>query len=162
MRLSIEIEYEIFTPQMASWICAAGSSAEGIDAEKMRQIVSIGRFPADILTGIGCEDLEIVTTISVFEKMVFDHGIGTDILSRFHSILCAPKQIFNSASRPGSVVVVTLEIQRGNPIIIPIQLSKPVGKYQPNVHWVSSAYAKDNPRQLQKWEKDGLLLWGTT
>jgi len=162
MILSIRVEYEVFTPEMAAWICEAGSSAEGIDTEKMRQIVSIGRFPAGILAGIGCDDLEIVTTISVFEKMVFDHGIGTDILSKFHAILCAPKQIFNSASRPGSVVVVTLEFQRGNPIIIPIQLSKHVGKYQPNVHWVSSAYAKDNPDQLQKWENDGLLLWRTT
>lgn len=160
--MSTKVEYEIFTPEMASWICAAGSSAEGIDEEKMRQIVSIGRFPPDILAGIGCEDLEIVATVSVFEKMVFDHGLGTDVLSRFHAVLCAPKQIFNSASRPGSVVVITLEVQRGNPIIIPIQLSKSVGKYQPNVHWVSSAYAKDNPGQLQKWEKDGLLLWSTT
>ncbi|WP_275075636.1 hypothetical protein [Providencia rettgeri] len=151
-------EYDVFTSEMARWIQTEGMNGS-IEPKDMRRIVSIGRFSPCLLQSIGCNDLEIVTTISIIEKMIFDHAIGIDFLSTLHTIICTPKQIFRSASRSDSVVVITFENQRGNPIIIPIQLNKEQAVGKNRVHWISSVYAKDNPNQLGVWEQKGLLLW---
>ena len=150
---------EPLTAALVAWISETGLSGP-IPAQRMRAILSIGRFPTDMLNVLGCKDLELVTTISVLEKMIFDHGLRYDHLCGLHSLICRPEKIFRSASRPEtSVVILSLETLRDRPIILPIELNKPMAKGQHPVHWLSSGYAKDNREMIDRWEKNGLLIW---
>lgn len=150
---------ELLTAELVAWIKATGLAGP-IPPDRMRAMLTIGRFTPEMLALLKCDDLELVTTISVLEKMIFDHGLREDHLCRLHGMICQPEKIFKSATRPDtSVVIMSLETLRAHPIILPIELSKPMAKGQPAVHWLSSGYAKDNQAMIAKWERDGYLIW---
>lgn len=150
---------ELLTPELVEWIRSTGQAGP-IPPERMRAMLSIGRFTQEMLTLLQCQDLELVTTISVLEKMIFDHGLRADHLCRLHHLICRPEKIFKSASRPNtSVVIMSLETLREQPIILPLELEKPMAKGKAPVHWLSSGYAKDNQNIIAKWKRDGLLIW---
>jgi hypothetical protein len=48
---------------------------------------------------------------------------------------------------------------KGDPLIASIVVNTPDAAAKPNMHWLTSAYAKDNHQKLVDWENDGLLLW---
>lgn len=150
---------EPLTADLVEWIRVTGQAGP-IPPERMRATLIIGRLTQQMLALLKCEDLELITTISVLEKMIFDHGLRADHVCGLHGLICQPEKIFKSASRPEtSVVIMSLETLRARPIILPIELGKRMAKGQPSVHWLSSGYAKDNPGMIDKWKRDGLLIW---
>lgn len=122
--------------------------------------VVVGRFSPDMLMVLACDDHELVTSISVLEKMMFDHAISAERVKGLHQLVCTPQKVFRSATHPDtSIVVLTPEELRGCPILVPVRLNHRSGAGKPLMHWVASAYAKDHPEMLAKWEQRGLLLW---
>lgn len=125
--------------------------------------VVIGRFTTDMLSRLKCADHELVTSVSVLEKMMFDHGLSAPKLKSLHQTICQPERIYQSASHPtSSIVVMTLETVGIKPVLVPIWLSKPGATGKPPDHWVSSAYAKDDAGIFNRWDAAGLLLWKKT
>ena len=150
---------EQLTAELVAWIKNTGLAGP-IEPDRMRAMLSIGRFSQEMLGLLQCEDLELVTTISVLEKMIFDHGLKEEHLCGLHGLICQPEKIFKSATRPDtSVVIMSLETLRERPIILPIELGKRMAKGKPSMHWLSSGYAKDNRDIIAKWKSDGLLIW---
>lgn len=153
------MQREPLTNDLVKWIQDEGVKGT-IPQARMEHHVVIGRLSAEMLTILGCDDLELFTSVAVLEKMLFDHGISVDKLTDLSRLVCIPQTVYKSASRPhDSVVVVSVETLRENPILVPIHLGKQLGRGGPVVHWVSSCYAKDNPAIFDRWERDGLLIW---
>lgn len=153
------MQREPLTIELVQWIHDEGLRGK-IPRARMEHHVVIGRLTAEMLAILGCDDLELFTSVAVLEKMLFDHAISTDKLLDLSRLVCLPKSVYRSASRPNdSVVVVSLETLRANPILVPIHLGKQLGRSGPVVHWVSSCYAKDNPAIFERWNRDGLLIW---
>lgn len=150
---------EQLTDALVQWIHDEGVRGT-IPEKRMSDHVVIGRFTPQMLAILGCNDRELVTSVSHLEKMMFDHAISAARLKNLHGIICTPEKIFRSASQPAtSIVVMTIETLRYMPIIVPIHLDKPGATGKAPDHWVASAYAKDQPAMLAKWEARGLLMW---
>lgn len=150
---------ENLTDALVQWVQDEGSKGT-IPAFRMDHHVVIGRFPAQMLTILNCADQELVTSVSVLEKMMFDHGISATKLKSLHQTICQPQQIYKSATHTTtSVVVVTMQNLSNKPILVPIWLSKAGSTGKAPVHWVSSGYVKDDPKIFSTWEAKGLLLW---
>lgn len=153
------MQTEPLTHGLVTWIQASGLAGT-IPPARMEHHVLIGRFTAEMLAILGCDDLEIRTSVAVLEKMMFDHAIGVPKLVNLHQLICTPQAVYRSASRPhDSIVVITLEVLRGAPIMATVHLNKRQARGQASVHWVTSCYAKDNPAIIQRWETDGLTIW---
>lgn len=121
--------------------------------------IAIGRFSQDMLEILQCKDLELETSVAVLDKMIFDHGIPASSLGRLSTLIETPQFIYKSATQTESVVVVSVEMLKAAPILIPIWIEKQGPKGKPNMHWVSSAYAKDDPNILARWDYQGLRIW---
>jgi hypothetical protein len=56
--------------------------------------------------------------------------------------------------------VVTAEMPDGiNPLLIQIKIDVTGASGKSNFHWTASAYAKEKPEIIERWERNGLLLW---
>lgn len=121
-------------------------------------ILHVGQTPA-LLVGLGLPDLPLVVTGKTIDKVFFDHGITKGVIERVHSLVSTPKTVYKAAPphHAGSVVV-TFEVHRGNPIIIPIRASKRFGR-EFIANEVTSIYAKEGVSYEQWWTSAGLLIW---
>lgn len=143
---------------LLDWIKSEGGR-NAIPETALDDHVVLGRFNAGMLAILKCVDLEIVTSVAVLDKMLFDHGISINKLERLHSLICSPIKVYQSATQSTSVVIMTVELHRGKPILLPIWLNKPGATGKPPMHWLSSGYTKDNPNWQSTWDSKGLLLW---
>lgn len=153
------MQREHLTDALVQWVHDEGSKGT-IPAYRMDHHVVIGRFTTNMLTILNCADQELVTSVSVLEKMIFDHGISAAKLKSLHQTICQPQRIYKSATHPAtSVVVMTMQNLGNKPILVPISISKPGPTGKQPVHWVASGYVKDDPNIFAKWDANGLLLW---
>lgn len=136
--------------------------AEMENNPKHELLLELGPTPKHILQAGGqqFQNLDLVIKAKTIGKMHFDHGVAKGVIERLPQILEAPKAIYHSASnmKGSSVVVMTFEIQRGYPLIVPIHAGKPIGRGR-FCNEVTSMYAKEGPNPEEKWEKAGLLIW---
>lgn len=154
--------WQLLTDTLVDWIQTEGSKGL-IQPNRLGDRVVIGRFTKDMLARLGCADLELVTSVSVLEKMMFDHGISASKLKSLHQTICTPERVYRSASHPQtSVVVMTLQRLGAKPILIPIWLNKASAAGKPAMHWVASGYVKDDPNIFTRWDAAGLLIWPQT
>jgi len=123
------------------------------------QVLEIGRTPKILIDKAQFPDIKLAVNAKVISKMCFDHGLATSMLKRLPEIINNPKSLFLSAnaSQTDSVVVMTFEVKGGNPIIIPIQKNRKVGRKLYNL--VTSGYAKEGNDPDKKWREKGLLIW---
>jgi hypothetical protein len=105
-------------------------------------------------------DLPIAITGKVIGKAHFDHGINKNLIKNLPKVLLDAKCVFKSAnsSQADSVVILTLEVHRSFPVIVPIRRNHQVGRGQ-RYNLVTSIYGKEGPDPEPKWKLDGLLLW---
>jgi hypothetical protein len=127
------------------------------------KILLLGDTPEYLVEKAQFPPLQLAIKSSILSKACFDHGIATPMLKRLPDIIGSPKCLFRSASQVGSVVVVTLEIKGGNPIVIPLRPNMQVGRGA-FYNLVVSMYAKQGPDPIIKWKDDGLLIheWPAT
>ncbi|SMD13864.1 hypothetical protein [Pseudomonas sp. URIL14HWK12:I5] len=134
--------------------------AEVDEKPRHELILELGPTPAQILQSVGqnFQGLDLIIKGKTIGKMHFDHGVSKGVIERLPDILQSPKAIYQSATGPDGIVVMTFEIQRGYPLIIPIHANKRVGRDR-SCNVIASMYAKEGPDPQEKWEKAGLLLW---
>ena len=144
--------------EIATVICE-GSKTNTLSPEDLRHQVQLGRFPAAILADLSIPDLQVVTSVAVLAKLANKHKLSPAIIVNLHHLIGQPKAIFSSASRKDSIVIVCMMMVEGDPLIASIVVDTPDAALKPNMHWLTSAYAKDNHQKLVDWENEGLLLW---
>lgn len=147
------------TLEVAQLLEAAIKAEEKLDNDlRMKQVV-LGRFPLEVLEAMKIDDLEVVTSISVLAKLMEKHKLSAAVVSGLHDLICNPVAVYDSATKKGSVVVLTVHLIGGDPIIAAIVINTPDALGKPNMHWLTSAYAKDNHAKFHEWEAAGLLRW---
>ena len=144
--------------ELVRGIQKAALEGSASDQERRNQVL-LGRFPQNLLDALKVPDLEIVTSVSIIEKMIFEHGLTPPVIADLHNLVCVPNAVYQSATQGDSIVVLTIQITRQLPVIAAIKIDKPDSAGKPNIHWLASAYPKDHTEMFNRWEKLGLLLW---
>lgn len=121
-------------------------------------VLRVGQTP-ELLIKYGLPELDLVITGRTIDKSVFDHGISKGVIERLHTLISSPKTLYRSAPpHTNGSVVVTLEMHRQCPVIIPIRANKQFGRDR-FVNEITSVYAKEGGNFEQRWRSEGLLLW---
>lgn len=120
-----------------------------------RAAVRIGRT-SEPLRRAGLGDNPVSVSDKVIDKAIYDHGLPASAIMSLPEELAEPVMVFKSATQPDSYVVITSDTHRGKPIAVPVR-TKQVANHIENV--VLSAYAIDDPKRLERWAKDGLLIY---
>lgn len=124
-----------------------------------RNQVLLGKFPREVLTALKIPDLDVVTSVSVLAKIMDQHELSAATVAGLHEIICDPVAVYDSATEPGSVVILTMRMVKGDPIIAAIVVNTPDAFKKGHMHWLTSAYPKENHAKFAEWERDGLLRW---
>lgn len=125
-----------------------------------RHQVLIGRFAKEVLTTIDIPDRAVVTSVRLLVKIMEKHGLPPETVASLRELILKPVAVYESATERDSIVVVTIEMPDGiNPLIVAIRIDVPDSANKPNMHWMVSAYAKDDPAIVKRWEANGLLIW---
>jgi hypothetical protein len=143
---------------LAKVICT-GSKNNALSGDDLRSQVVLGRFPQPVLSALSIPDLDVVTSVSVLAKVSKKHNLGLGVISDLHGMICAPEAVYRSATRSDSVAIVTMIMIDDDPLIAAIAIDMPDAYLKPNMHWLTSAYGKENHEKLEDWEAEGLLLW---
>lgn len=121
-------------------------------------VLTVGHTPP-LLISHGLADLPLVITGRTIDKAFFDHAIKRGVIERLHALISSPVTIYKSAPpHSNGNVVVTMELQGGWPIIIPIRSSKQFGRTF-IANEITSVYAKEGGSFESRWQSEGLLLW---
>ena len=122
-------------------------------------VLSLGGTPSYLVEKAGFPSLDMAVKASVLSKACFDHGIKPAVLKRLPDIIAGPKSLFRSANPVfiDSVVVLTLELQNGHPVVIPLRKDQRVGRTA-RYNLVSSVYGKEGIDPAVKWRQQGLLI----
>jgi len=122
-------------------------------------VLELGATPK-LLIDLGFPELPLIIKATTIGKICFDHGINTGTIERLPKLVNSPSHVFKSNSQyvaDKSAILITVEFKNFNPIIIAIHKHKKVGRSL--VNEVVSMYAKEGPNPIDKWTKDGLLMW---
>lgn len=131
--------------------------AETAGKPKHELVLDVCSTPT-LLLAYGFSPWRVVIKAKTIGKIFFDHGLTQGQIERIPVMLGKPMAIYKSATRPGSVVVLTYENKAGWPVIVPIAKDQAIGR-GPLVNEVSSVYAKTGPNPTAAWKAEGLLLW---
>ncbi|CAE6715865.1 MULTISPECIES: MuF-C-terminal domain-containing protein [Paraburkholderia] len=125
-----------------------------------RHQVLIGRFTKEALTVINIPDRAVVTSVRLLVKIMEKHGLPPETVASLRELILKPVAVYESATERDSIVVVTIEMPDGiNPLLVAIRVDVPDSANKPNMHWMVSAYAKNDPEIVKRWEANGLLIW---
>lgn len=130
-----------------------------LSGEMGKQVAITVTNTPQIFEKIGARQLPIVMTDGVVEKVLHEkHGIAVDTLKQIPSQLHDPIMVFDSATEPNSLVVMTeLKDTKGKTIIAAIHLSKQYGRHE--VNNVASIYGKDRNRWFSEQIEKGRLRY---
>lgn len=121
-----------------------------------REPLSIGRVPP-VLRIVGVSDAPMVMPPSVIQKVtVKKHTLTREMVEQIPSALRDPIFVFNSATAPDSVTVLTDIRHEGSNVIAAIHMDRPSPRATANI--VVSLHERP-ASQIEKWIKDGLILY---
>lgn len=127
--------------------------------ELRRNQVLLGKFPQEVLSALKIDDLDVVTSVSVLAKIMDKHQLSAATVSELHGLICNPLAVYDSATEQGSVVILTMRLVGQDPIIAAISVNTPDAYKKGKMHWLTSAYPKENQAKFAQWERAGLLRW---
>lgn len=133
--------------------------ADRIDAvlrgEMGGEPIYLGNTPA-VLQRLGMKALPMGMTESNADKSVFDHGILAREMKSIADMIADPVAVFDSASTPGTFVVVTdLVKSDGRPVIVAIHPNREIRRVASNE--VKSMYPRnDHIETMTRWFRDNL------
>lgn len=125
------------------------------------QVLFLGTTPQYLVGHAGFDELPLIIKGKTISKICFDHGVQTSVIKRLPEIIHKPKSVFAPALEVhrDSVVVLTFELHRGSPIIIPVKKNVKVGRSKTDYNVVTSAYAKEGGDIERRWRDEKLLIW---
>jgi len=125
--------------------------------------VLIGHFTKEALSAIRIPDRAVVTSVRLLIKVMEKHGLTPETAASLRRLILEPVAVYESATERDSIVVLTIEMPDGiHPVLVAIRVDVPDSANKPNMHWMVSAYTKDDPETMQRWEAKGLLIWKRT
>ena len=125
-------------------------------APNRREPLNIGRVPP-VLRIVGVSDAPMVMPPSVIQKVtVKKHTLTREMVEQIPSALRDPIFVFNSATAPDSVTVLTDIRHEGRNVIAAIHMDRPSPRALANI--VVSLHERP-ASQIEKWIKDGLILY---
>jgi hypothetical protein len=131
-----------------------------LTSQDLRHQVAIGRFSKETLKQLNIADNVLVTSVKMLVKAMEKHDLTPSMVASLPALIQKPVACYTSDTERNSVVVVTVESPDGkNPILVPFRVDVPDAANKPNMHWMVSAYCKDDPEIFDRWEKKGLLIW---
>jgi hypothetical protein len=121
----------------------------------------LGETPG-VLQRLGAPKLPIQISGAVINKVLkgkHSFTMTPDLLRQIPAQLYEPLMVFDSATEPGSKVVLTELVNKiGEAIVVPIHLEVTTGRI--TVNEIASVYGRTNAQQkLENWAKDGLLRY---
>lgn len=133
--------------------------ADQLDMRRPAKVM--GHTPA-ILQQIGAKNREIDIDPNDIKKIVLSwrqeggkHGMPTDLAKNLPKWLSEPIMVFDSNTRPNSIVVLTEAEHEGQPVYVAIQLERDRGRKH-YVNRVASTYNRPDS-DVERWVKAGLL-----
>ena len=135
------------------------ASIQSTDEVFLNGVVRVGNTPK-VLLALGVKNLPLGISRATINKVHFDHGLVERVIGTLPTLISDPLMVFDSATRPGTFVLVLDEVVRGSPLIVAFHPNKKLGRAE--INFIASAYPKDNPRIMQRWVDDGLLRYRHT
>ncbi|MGV7211123.1 hypothetical protein ACLB1G_25085 [Oxalobacteraceae bacterium A2-2] len=123
--------------------------------------LEVGPTPP-VLQRVGVPALPMFISVKAVDKCYFDHGIGEATLARLYDLVSAPAAVYKSDSphldhaRLQAIVVVTIEMRNGDPLLVAIHANSMLGRQR--VNQIKSIYTKKS-EVVRKWRTKGLMLW---
>ena len=110
----------------------------------------------DILTKLGLVDRDIYITPRVLQKVLHDkHALPANIVKSIPRELHDPVAVFDSATEPGSLVVLTGQIHQGRPVVVAVIRDVEISRQ--SVHAIATMHPREFDATLRKWVNEGLL-----
>lgn len=135
-------------------------SEAGELGDEARHQVLIGRFSKAMCTRLAIPDRDLVTSVAILAKSLHKHRITPAMMVALPNLLDTATAAYVSDTERNSIVVVTVALPDGRqPLLVPFRVDVPDAANKPNMHWMVSAYAKDNPQVFEIWKEKGLLIW---
>jgi hypothetical protein len=122
--------------------------------------LALSKKTPPVYRALGLDDLPMVTTGAVIDKVHYDHGLSEAQLLMLPGLLENPVMVFDSEAEKGALVAVLDVFARGLPTVAVIRPNQKMGNY--DVHIVPSAYPKDKPSAILNWWRRGLLRYVDT
>lgn len=121
-------------------------------------VIKVGNTP-DVLKMIGAPALPIEISTGVLNKSMNEkHQIAVQEMKRLPDAIADPIAIFESATNPNSLVIMT-EMKEGNKtVVVVLELEKSKGRGI-TINDIRSVYGKDSPWNFFDWMKDGLTRY---
>lgn len=121
-----------------------------------REPLKIGRVPS-VLRAVGVSDAPMVMPPSVISKATIKkHTLTREMVEQIPSALRDPIFVFNSATSPDAVTVLTDIRHDSSNVIAAIHMDRPSPRVPANV--IVSLHERP-ASQIEKWIKDGLILY---
>ncbi|WP_144107724.1 hypothetical protein [Paraburkholderia sp. BCC1886] len=147
------------SPELTAELLRRHRAGDLQDTDYRHQVL-IGRFTKNDLAPMKLVDRAVVTSVRLLVKIMEKHNLSADTVAALRTLILRPVAAYKSATERDSIVVVTVELPDGiNPLLVAIRVDVPDSANKPNIHWMVSAYAKDDPSIFQRWEERGLLIW---
>lgn len=119
--------------------------------------LSVGATP-EVLRLLGADNLPVVINQKTVDKILHEkHGLSVDMLKHLPEQLAKPIMVFDSATEPGGLVVMTELQHEGKTVVAAIHLN--AGQQHHEVNRISSVYGKDSDGIFGKWIARGLLRY---
>lgn len=132
----------------------------GLSNDLLQKQFELGRLPGNVLAALKTPDLKVVTSIAIIAKMAEKHKLTPEIIVKLPTMLSSPLAVYDSATEPGSVVVLTMEVVGTEPIIASIIVNARDAYTKGRMHWLTSTYPKRNHKvKFAEWKAAGLLRW---
>lgn len=115
-------------------------------------------FTPQVLTAIGAEQLPITMTQGTINKVTKGkHGLPISMLKKLPEQIADPIMVFDSATQPDSLVVMTEMKHDNKTVVAAIHLSKETARYK--VNDVASVHPRESETHFINWIKKGLLRY---
>jgi|GEM_PF-3430329 len=131
---------------------------------KPGSVVTVSDTP-EVLLKLGAKQLPIVIDPKTLKKIISSreerggkHGISAELIKQIPKQLIDPIMVFDSATQPNSLVVMTELQHQGKTVVVAIRLSKEL----PDRHLVndvSSIHPRERDNHFSNWIKQGLLRY---
>ncbi|MEN6464183.1 MAG: LPD1 domain-containing protein, partial [Syntrophaceae bacterium] len=120
-------------------------------------VLTVSSTPA-VLEMLKAEQLPIIITYGNMEKMIDrKHGLDPELMKQLPAQLADPVMVFESATQPDSLVVMTELKKEGKTVVAAIRLSRTVSHHE--VNEVVSIHPRESDAHFFNWINQGLLLY---
>ena len=131
---------------------------------KDSESLHVGDTPI-VLTTLGAQQLPLVVSGRVLNKATvgkYGGTLGIEELRQVHAEIYDPVAVFESATQPNSMVILTqVKDAKGDLVIVPVHLSTTRDHHQVNA--IKSIYGKENSEKwIKRQVKNGNLLYMNT